>query len=124
MMKLKLETNLHKMKHSMEGMFAEDIDQANVTKLTQCLLTPLLKLKQSTQVPIANAVNSKGFFKVNKPNHLMVFLGLAKRFGLSGKNKALLPKIEESNFFFIKLLNSLNRNSSLSLSILITPSIY
>lgn len=130
-MKLKLEPNLSTIKYSKNGVLNKGIGQA---KFIKSLLTPHLNLRESIQVPIKSAVNSKGFFKANKSNVLIQcamksFLYLAfKNLGLSGKNKALpiykhiLTKWKNKFFLFI-FLHLINQDSSLSSSLMLKPNL-
>lgn len=121
MMKLKLESNIRVIKFFKQEVFDKIIGQENAIISSQCLLTPHLKLKKSTQVPI-DAVNSKGFLKANKPNCLTRFLELAKSFDLSDKKKTLVlhtyTLVSKKSSWVITAFEGLfKRGSSLSSSL-------
>ena len=128
LMKLKLEPNFLT-KYSKEGILDEDVNYAKVCYL-HSLITPHLKLNQSTQVPKEKRMNSKGFFNANLSNtfigkDVLLFPCLTeKNLNLSGKKKASLIRkyslfSKERVCIFFAFRHSVNRGSSLSSSILI-----
>ena len=127
MMKLKLEPNILITKYSKEGVFDKVIDQAKV-KISQCLLTPHLTLRSSTQVPEEKSENSKGFFNTNPSNvFINKFLCLTRKsLDFSGKKKALLipaySLFSQESFYLVSAFRPLFKQcSSLSSSIVINP---
>ena len=131
MMKLKLEPKFFPTQYFKEEVFNKRLGQAKAI-ISQCLLTPHLKLNLSTQVPTKNSVNSKGFFNTNQSNvsigkYTLLFPRLSeKSLDFSGKKKALLMFVyilfsQESSCIISAFQHLFNRGSRLGSSTLINP---